>query len=764
MVQTFTREIGGRTLSIEHGRLAQQASGAVVVRYGDSMILVTACTATPREGIDFFPLTVDYEERAYAVGKIPGSFFRREGRPSQDAILADRLTDRCLRPLFPKGFRDEVQVVCTVLSADRENPPEVLAIMGASTALGISEIPFDGPVAATRIGYLDDQLVVNPLFSQVEEGRLDLVVAGTKEAVVMVEAGAREVPESVLLDALRQGQEVNLELVQLQEEIIRTLGKPKKSFVVPVPPPGLESQVASLVQERVERLMDQGAAKGERNEEMDALQAEAEETLGGTHEKKAIANAFDDLLKNVMRQKILDEGRRADGRSPTEIRPITCEVGVIPRTHGSGLFTRGQTQALTLATLGSLAQTQRLDTLSPEESKRFLHHYNFPPYSVGEVRRMVGPGRREIGHGSLAERALEPVIPDEERFPYAIRLVSEVLSSNGSTSMASVCGSTLALMDAGVPISAPVAGVAMGLVLGADGRYAVLTDIQGIEDFKGDMDFKVAGTAQGVTALQMDVKVKGITFQILEQAVAQAMEGRLFILDKLLQTISQSRETLSSYAPKILKISVPVEKIGSVIGPGGRTIRSIIQRTGASIDVEDDGTIIVGSASDESVRKAIESIEALVKEAEVGQIYTGRVTRIMNFGAFVEIIPGKEGLVHISELADYRVERVEDEVKVGDEITVMVTELDRLGRVNLSRRAVSEQASPGDDGARNQEARPNPPGFGAPRRDDGEQPRSGPPPSGRPFGPPRDAARGPGSGPGQRPGGGRPGPRPPRRY
>ena len=734
MVQTFTREIGGRTLTIEHGRLAELAGGAVVVRYGDSMVLATVCTAKPREGIDFFPLTVDFEEKAYAVGKIPGSFFRREGRPSQDAILTDRLTDRCLRPLFPKGFRNEVHVVVTVFSADQENPPEMLSIIGASTAIGISDIPFDGPVSATRIGYLNGEMIVNPLFKQVDDGSLDLVVASTKDAVVMVEAGAKEVPEKVLLEALRLGHEVNLELAGLQDEVIRAVGKAKTPFEAPEAPLGLETEVAGLAQVGLEHLMDAGAAKGERIAAMDELLDGAVEKLGESYSKKDIEGAFDRLLKTVMRRKILDEGKRPDGRAPTEIRTITTEVGVTPRTHGSGLFTRGQTQVLTLATLGSLAQTQRLDTLSPEDRKRFLHHYNFPPFSTGEVGRMGGPRRRDIGHGALAERALEPVIPSDSEFPYTIRLVSEVLSSNGSTSMGSVCGSILALMDAGVPIKAPVAGVAMGLILGENGKFTVLTDIQGIEDFKGDMDFKVAGTVEGVNALQMDVKVKGITFEIMEQALAQAREGRLFILDKMLQTISHARENVSAYAPKIRQITIPQEKIGGVIGPGGRTIRAIIEQTNATIDVEDDGTVTIGAVDEESMRKAIATVEGLVKEAEVGQIYTGKVVRIMDFGAFVEILPGKDGLVHISQLADYRVERVEDEVSVGDEITVMVTELDRLGRINLSRRAVT--ASTDGDSASESGDRPRPSGDSGPsRRFEGGS------------GPPRDR-----------------GPRPPRRY
>jgi len=695
MPHTFTREIGGRTLIIEHGRMAGLASGAVSVRYGDSMVLATVCTSKPREGIDFFPLTVDLEERSYAVGKIPGSFFRREGRPSQDAILTDRLTDRCIRPLFPKDFRNEVQVILTVLSADQENPPDILSIIGASTALGISEIPFDGPVSATRIGYVDGEFVVNPLFSQIDEGKLDLVVASTSDAVLMVEAGAEEVPEEMLLKALRLGHEVNMEVADLQNEIIKKLGKAKQSFSSYQAPTGLGNQISDLVESSLDKLMESGAAKGERNVAIDELLVGAKETLGETYESKDIEKAFDGALKSVMRRKILEEGKRPDGRSPKEIRPITCEVGIIPRTHGSGLFTRGQTQVLTLATLGSLAQTQRLDTLSPTDKKRFMHHYNFPPYSTGETGRVGGTGRREIGHGSLAERALKPIIPSESDFPYTIRLVSEVLSSNGSSSMGSVCGSVLALMDAGVPVKAPVAGVAMGLILGENGKFTVLTDIQGIEDFKGDMDFKVAGTSDGVNALQMDVKVKGITFEIMEQALIQAKEGRLFILDKMVQIISHSREKVSVYAPKIRQISIPQEKIGGLIGPGGRTIRAIVEQTKATIDVDDTGVVTIGAIDEDSMRKALATVEGLVKEIEVGETYTGKVARIMDFGAFVEILPGKDGLVHISQLADHHVDRVEDEVQVGDEVTVMVTEIDRLGRINLSRRAVT--ASNDDD-------------------------------------------------------------------
>ncbi len=756
MFETFSRVIDGRPLTIEIGRFAEQASGAALVRYGDSMVLATVCTSKPREGIDFFPLTVDYEERLYAAGKIPGSFFRREGRPAQDAILVARLTDRCLRPLFPKGFRDEVQVIITVLSVDHENPPDLLAIIGASTALSMSEIPFEGPIGATRMGSVNGQLLVNPQYEQLQEGHLDLVVAGTRDAVVMVESGAKEVTEDVLLEALRRGQEVNQQLVELQEEIVRKVGKAKVDFTPAASTSGeLEVALASLVGERVDGLFEQGAARGERVAAIDALEEEAKERLGETYERGRIGEAFEKLQKKLMRAKVIRQGKRPDGRGVEEIRPITAEVGVLPRAHGTGLFHRGQTQVLTIATLGSLGMTQTLDTLSPEDKKRYMHHYNFMPFSTGEVRRMGGAGRREIGHGALAERALLPVVPSEEEFPYAIRLVSEVLSSNGSTSMASVCGSTLALMDAGVPIQRPVAGVAMGLMMDEETReYAVLTDIQGLEDFQGDMDFKVAGTAEGVTALQMDVKIKGIGFDILEKALAQAHRGRMFILGKMQAAIEQPRDNLSPYAPRMLKMTVPADKIGGIIGPGGRTIRAMIQEYSVSIDVENDGTVIIGSANEESAQRAYKAIEGLVKDVEVGAIYTGKVTRLMAFGAFVEIVPGKDGLVHISELADHRVEKVEDEVQVGDEITVMVTEVDRMGRINLSRRAVFAEApsqSGSDDPSEPPAGRPDGDGNrffggGRPGNDGGRRPFGGqgrPGQQGRPAGGPGPRPSGP---------------------
>ena len=689
MVETFTREIGGRTLIVEIGRYAEQANGAALIRYGDSIVLSTVNSAQAREGIDFFPLTVDYEERLYAAGKIPGSFFRREGRPTQDAILAARLTDRSIRPLFPKDYRSEVQVINTVLSVDHENPPETLSIIGASIVLTISDIPFEGPIGACRLGYMDGELLVNPTYKQISGGDLDLVVAGTRDAVVMVEAGAGEVSEEQLLEAMALGQEVNAELASLQDEIAQKVGKQKVHYIpIAQPSAALQSEVESMLQGRVKELFDEGAAKGERNAALDELEKEAVARFEEEHGAGLVSEAFEKLLKKTMRDNVIHNGKRPDGRSPEEIRPISTDVGVLPRTHGTGMFKRGQTQALSIATLGSLSMTQNLDTLSPEETKRYMHHYNFPPYSVGEVRRMGGAGRREIGHGALAERALLPVIPDEAEFPYTIRVVSEILSSNGSTSMASVCGSTLALMDAGVPIKKPVAGVAMGLIMGETGEYAVLTDIQGIEDFQGDMDFKVAGTDDGVTALQMDVKVKGINFEIMSKALEQARRGRLFILDKMKETMPGVRQELSPYAPRMQKMSIPVDKIGAVIGPGGRTIKAIIQETKATIDIENDGTVTIGSTSEESANAAIEALQGLIREPEIGEIYTGKVTRIMEFGAFVEIMPGKEGLVHISQLSENHVDRVEDEVTVGDEITVMLVEVDRMGRINLSRRAV----------------------------------------------------------------------------
>ena len=696
MRHTVQCDVGGKTLTIESGWIAGQADGSVTLRLGDTVMLITACMSDKaREGIDFFPLSVDYEERMYSVGRIPGSFFRREGRPSTEGILAGRLTDRPIRPLFPKGFRNEVQVVATILSADQENPPDVLSIVGASAALSISSIPFDGPIAGCRIGYVDGQMVVNPTFEQMESSTMELIVAGSKDAVVMVEAGAKEISESIILDAIEAAQEANGKIVDAIEELVKLAGKPK--ITIEPPPTPREAAVAAMnddVRSRVREAVFAGYEKGERDKAVGVIQSEVAATLPEDVPSGEVRDAFDSLVDEVFRKGVLKENVRADGRQRNEVRPITTEVGVLPRTHGTGLFTRGQTQVLSVVTLGSLSDEQRLDTLSPVSTKRYMHHYNFPPYSVGEVKRVGTPGRREIGHGALAERALEPMIPDKDDFPYTIRIVSEALSSNGSTSMGSVCGSTLSLMDAGVPIKAPVAGVAMGLIMDAEGDYAVLTDIQGIEDHLGDMDFKVAGTAEGITALQMDIKIKGITPAIMREAMAQAKEARLFILDKILSTISTHRENMSPFAPRMIKINIPVDKIGAIIGPGGKTIRAIIAETKATIDVQDDGTVFIGSPNEDSLASARSKIEGLTKEAEVGTIFKGKVVRSTTFGAFVEILPGKDGLVRLSELAEEPVQRVEDAVNVGDEVSVMVIEVDRLGRINLSRRAVIQGLTP----------------------------------------------------------------------
>ena len=692
MSNSYEVEIGGRTLTIETGLLAQQASGSVVVRYGETIVLVTAVAGGVREGIDFMPLTVDYEERLYAAGRIPGSFFRREGRPTTEAVLAGRLTDRTIRPRFPKGLRNDIQIIATVLSVDLENPPEALSIIGASAALSMSQIPFDGPIAGTRVGHVAGEFVVNPTYEQLAKSDLDLTISGSRDAMIMVEAGAKEVDEETILKALSIGQETNVKIVELQDRIVADIGKAKTTGWVPAPANGdaaLFERVEELAKAKVEAVIDRGEARGDRSGALKDLEQDAVTTLAPSYDGGKVAKAFDDLVKKVVRAKILNEGKRPDGRKLTEVRPLSSAVGLIPRTHGSALFQRGETQILTLTTLGSLSMEQRLDSLSPAERKRYLHHYNFPPYSVGEVRR-IGTGRREIGHGALAERALEPVIPDQMEFPYALRLVSEALGSNGSTSMGSVCGSTLSLMDAGVPIKAPVSGVAMGLITGDGGKFAVLTDIQGVEDFMGDMDFKVAGTPAGVTALQMDIKVSGLTPEVMRSALFQAKEGRAFILDHMLGTLAEPRAELNRYAPRMVRIQIPVDKIGAVIGPGGKTIRGIIEETGVSIDVDNDGMVTIGATDQEACAKAIQIIEGLTKEVEVGQVYTGKVVRLMNFGAFVEILPGKDGLVHVSELSTERVASVEAAVSIGDELTVMVTEIDRMGRVNLSRRAVLE--------------------------------------------------------------------------
>ena len=689
-MQSFECNIAGRDFVIETGKLAGQASGAVTVRYGDTVVLVTACISSePREGVDFLPLTVDYEERMYAAGKIPGGFFRREGRPSQEATLTCRLTDRPLRPLLPKEWRNDIQIIATVLSADQENDPDILAVIGSSAALLISEVPFAGPISAVHVGYINGELVLNPTLVQLEDSQLDLVVASTRQAVVMIEAGARELPEDTFPQAIKFGHEANQDIIKLQEQLQQACGKPKLEVPGHEVSPEAVSAVSSAVGERLAQLLGQ-LEKSQREEALSELKKELVESLEETFSVEDILSVFEARVKAEVRANIL-KGQRLASRGLTEVRPVSCEVGLMPRTHGSALFTRGQTQVLTITTLGSTRQEQQLDGLGIEETKRFIHHYNFPPFSSGEVRRL-GTGRREVGHGALAERALLPVLPKDEDFPYTIRLVSEVLSSSGSTSMASVCASSLSLMDAGVPVKGAVAGIAMGLVTGDNGDYAILTDIEGLEDAYGDMDFKVAGTSEGITALQMDIKVKGVSLEILEKIINQSREARLLILDKMQQTISSSRPEISRYAPQMHKIMIDPEKIGSVIGTGGKTIRSIIAETKATVDVGNDGTILIGSPDEESARKAIEIIESLTKEVEVGSIYTGKVTRLLGFGAFVEILPGKEGMVHISELANYRVDKIEDEVKVGDEITVVVIK-NEDGKIGLSRRAVSEKIS-----------------------------------------------------------------------
>jgi polyribonucleotide nucleotidyltransferase len=693
-VDVFELELGGRKLSIETGRVAQLADASVLVRYGDTVVLVTACaSAEPKEGIDFFPLSVDYEERLYAVGKIPGGFIKREGRPTEKAILSARLIDRPIRPLFPHGYRNDVQVVATILSVDQDNLPEIVAMIGSSAALSISSIPFQGPTGSVLVGRVDGELVLNPNNEEREKSDLHLVVSGTKDAVMMVEAGAKEVPEDVMLEAIMFAHGHIRKIVEFIEGIVAKVGKEKKEYIIFKPEEEIENAVREYATQNTLDAI-RTTEKLERQEKIDAVKEETLEHFAEIfpEKEKEIDEVLYDILKEQVRKLITEEGIRPDDRKLDEIRPISSEVGILPRVHGSGLFTRGQTQVLTIATLGALGDVQILDGLTEEETKRYMHHYNFPPYSVGETRFMRGPGRREIGHGALAERALEPMIPSEEEFPYTIRLVSEVVSSNGSTSQGSVCGSTLALMDAGVPIKAPVAGVAMGLMK-EKGNVAILTDIQGMEDFLGDMDFKVAGTSKGITAIQMDIKIAGIDRPILERALEQARVGRLFILDKMLSVISEPRKELSPYAPKIITTRIDPDKIRDVIGPGGKTINKIIAETGVKIDIEDDGRVFIAATNQAAGDKALKIIESLVKEVKEGEIYLGRVTRLMTFGAFVEILPGKEGLVHISKLDTKRVEKVEDVVAVGDEILVKVTEIDKQGRINLSRRhAMAEVA------------------------------------------------------------------------
>ena len=699
-VTTVSREINGRTLSLEVGRLAEQAMGAVVVRYGDSMVLSTVVgERESKDDLGFFPLTIDYEERMFAAGKIPGGFPKREGRPTENATLAARLTDRPLRPLFPKGYRSEVQVITTVFSADQENDPDILSVIGASAALAISPIPWDGPVGAVRMGFIDGELVVNPTFSQLESSGLDMVIAGTDDAIMMVEGQADQATEDELLAAIDRGHEVIREIVALQRELLQQVGTEKWPFVPKRGNEQLEAELAAFLGNRLHDAV-RNADKVVRLEETDELEAEAIAEFATAeigqqpkYRSAEIHEAYEALLKREVRSGILEDGVRPDGRAETEIRQISSEVGYLPRAHGSAIFTRGQTQVVTVLTLGSTAEEQRLDSISPDTSKRYIHHYNFPPYSVGEVRRLRGTSRRDIGHGNLAERALLPVIPEDELEKYTMRLVSEVVSSNGSTSMASVCGSTLALMDAGVAIESPVAGIAMGLITeSSTGRYKVLSDIQGMEDALGDMDFKVAGTKNGVTAIQMDIKVKGITSEIMREALHQAYEGRQHILARMMDTIATPRDAKSPFAPQVITLKIDSGKIGAVIGPGGKMIRAIQEETKSKIDVADDGTISIASTVPGGAQAAEAKIRGLTEEVQVdkGTIYTGKVVSIMPYGAFVEIMPGRDGLVHISELSEdpaIRVERVEQVVNLNDEIKVMVTEVAPNGKVSLSRRA-----------------------------------------------------------------------------
>ncbi|MGG4110831.1 polyribonucleotide nucleotidyltransferase [Bacillus subtilis] len=686
----FTIDWAGRTLTVETGQLAKQANGAVMIRYGDTAVLSTATASKEPKPLDFFPLTVNYEERLYAVGKIPGGFIKREGRPSEKAVLASRLIDRPIRPLFADGFRNEVQVISIVMSVDQNCSSEMAAMFGSSLALSVSDIPFEGPIAGVTVGRIDDQFIINPTVDQLEKSDINLVVAGTKDAINMVEAGADEVPEEIMLEAIMFGHEEIKRLIAFQEEIVAAVGKEKSEIKLFEIDEELNEKVKALAEEdllKAIQVHEKHAREDAINEVKNAVVAKFEDEEHDDDTIKQVKQILSKLVKNEVRRLITEEKVRPDGRGVDQIRPLSSEVGLLPRTHGSGLFTRGQTQALSVCTLGALGDVQILDGLGVEESKRFMHHYNFPQFSVGETGPMRGPGRREIGHGALGERALEPVIPSEKDFPYTVRLVSEVLESNGSTSQASICASTLAMMDAGVPIKAPVAGIAMGLVKSGE-HYTVLTDIQGMEDALGDMDFKVAGTEKGVTALQMDIKIEGLSREILEEALQQAKKGRMEILNSMLATLSESRKELSRYAPKILTMTINPDKIRDVIGPSGKQINKIIEETGVKIDIEQDGTIFISSTDESGNQKAKKIIEDLVREVEVGQLYLGKVKRIEKFGAFVEIFSGKDGLVHISELALERVGKVEDVVKIGDEILVKVTEIDKQGRVNLSRKAV----------------------------------------------------------------------------
>jgi len=685
-------DVDHQTITIETGNLAGQAGGAVTLRMGDTLVFAAATMSSNiRQGIDFLPLTVDYEERMYAGGKIPGSFFRREGRPSEEAILTARLTDRPLRPLFPKDLHNDIQVIMYAYSVDGEHPIDILAVNAASAAVMISDIPWAGPIGAVRVGRIDGRFIVNPTFAQLKNSDLDLRIAGTRDVILMVEAGANEVLEEDMAAALEFGHKAIQPLIDIQEKMASEIGKPKRDYEKTEINVELRNSIFDYVATNITPILDQPYEKSSLYGGIDNLKEATIEKFAGEDEDliDTVKNYFEEAEKAAIRKRIIEYEKRPDGRGLTDIRPIWCDINVSPRAHGSGLFTRGETQVLTLATLGTPREAQELDNLTPLETKRYIHHYNFPPFCTGEVKPLRGSSRREVGHGALAERALIPIIPPEDEFPYTLRLVSEVLSSNGSSSMASVCGSTLALMDTGVPIKAPVTGVAMGLIKEGE-NYKILTDILGMEDHLGDMDFKVAGTAKGITALQMDIKIKGITSEIMTKALEQARQARLFILDKILEVISEPRNELKAHVPRITTIHIPASKIGAIIGPGGKTIRTLQEETNTRIDINEDGTVFISATDKDSATQAYEKIESLTESAEVGRIYTGKVVRVTDFGAFVEILPNMDGLVHISQLDSQRVNKVEDVVRVGDEITVMVTAIDTQGRIRLSRQAVLE--------------------------------------------------------------------------
>ena len=687
-------EIGGHPVTLETGRLAQQAHGSVTITCGETILLATAVMSEQaREGIDFLPLTVEFEERLYAVGKIPGSFFRREGRPGTEAILSARLTDRSIRPLFPKGLHNEVQVIITVLSVDENHPPETLGMVAASAALSISQIPFDGPIGACRVTWNENKYSINPSYQDSNAAELNMVVASNRGAIMMVESGSVEVSEEVILEGIRLAHESNVNTIELIDQLVSARGADKLTFEVDYSSADeRQEKVDALVNGRITEVLERNSFKSERDSSLDAIESDVASQLADDYSGSEIAESFKNLVKKEVRGRILNNNVRPDGRKLDEIRPITCSVGELPRAHGSGLFTRGQTQVLSIATLASLSMKQTLDTVGPENTKQFMHHYNFPPYSVGEARRVGSPGRREIGHGALAERAILAAMPSEEDFPYTVRIVSEVLASNGSTSMGSVCGSSLALMDAGVPLVAPVAGIAMGLITDGDAdRYAILSDIQGIEDFLGDMDFKVAGTERGINALQMDVKIDGLTQELLSEALEQARVGRLHILERMAEAITEPRSQMSKYAPKLVRMQIPVEKIGALIGPGGRVIRAIQEETGCGIDVSDDGGVIISSNDQPMIELARSRVDSLTRDPEVGDIITGKITRTTNFGVFVELSPGgKDGLVRNEEMGDL----AHEDLDIGQEITVMIHEIDHMGRINMSRRVLMGDTEP----------------------------------------------------------------------